>query len=60
MVVGLIKFNTWLTKPNPFSIVTLIVCIQNFIKHPLPAIGQFSKPGFYNRHNLNPQLQENW
>jgi phosphoribosyl 1,2-cyclic phosphodiesterase len=36
MAAGLIKFNTWLTKPNPFSIGTLISMYEDFIKHPCP------------------------
>jgi hypothetical protein len=41
MAGSLMKSNTWLNKPNPFSIGTLVVL--NFIKHSLPPL-----PGFKN------------
>lgn len=40
VAAGLIKFNTWLTIPNPFSIDALIRMYSDFIKHPLPPEGQ--------------------
>jgi hypothetical protein len=48
MAAGLIKFNTWLTKPNPFSIGTLISMYEDFIKHPLPPL-----PGNYHRSSFH-------
>ena len=41
MAGSLIESNTWLNKPNPFSIGTLVVC--NFIKHSLPSLPGIKK-----------------